>query len=157
MPDETAVDAVIARWLEVSPRLESRALKARTIFMRGAVIASRVMPDGRERYLVASDSGRGSYEVDVDQSGNRSCGCEDSSSLMTPGFEGAGSHGTCKHQLAVLLVRALGDDRMLVPETLRACLRRWMQNPPSDPWGIRHYGSFAIEMLLDENDLLRTK
>lgn len=151
---EEQIDTLLEAWGREQPELRSRLERARMLIDNVRVVSPR--PDGSLSYLI--DGSRGNtYIVNVSPDGKSDCTCPDADNAFT-------SH--CKHQIAVLVCRTVPSPRPMDPRAFEKAIRKWAkerQHEVDDEdagrrwhWWLHDNGLFAIRLLLQEIDRLRS-
>ncbi len=143
--DET-IDAMIRGWAqrEPEPKIRSRLFKARDLVNNVRAVAPR--DDGSTIYLIEGSSGN-SYVVEMKPDEETSCTCPDAQRTDIR---------LCKHQIAVKLNLAARLPSPSDPATFEVEIRRWLRETPTNQYWLQIHGEWAIRLLLEEVDRLRT-
>ena len=158
MGDQEELDRIVESLGRQIPELRERLKKAKSLVSHIRVASPR--SDGSATYMIHGSKGD-PYEVEVLASNQTRCTCPD-------GRRGLVSH--CKHQLAVLIWRAIPGLHTIDPGDFEKDIRRWLVAPKENTYWdgeqetyqpskegewLASNGRFAIQTLVDEVDRLR--
>jgi len=145
------IDEAVTKWAQKYPLLRSRLERARMLIDN--VIAVFTGPRDGRSYLIEGSEGN-SYVVEISSSGESTCTCPDGEGCPDDD-EGFGwIPPYCKHQLAVHISLAVPTPEPMAPRAFEKTVREWAKRPHG--WWLHNNGLFAIRMLLQEIDRLRS-